>query len=96
MCVHQNLAWSRPLLLDRIAERLPELDLDDNEVAWHQLPDGAPALLVDGGGLDGGDGMHLVNAGKDVHVVGPDPGDQLDRRDRRQAGRHEGAGAGDA
>ncbi len=63
----------RLLLLDRISERLPEIDLDEHEVAWHQLPDGASALLVDGGGLDGGDGMYLANAGEDVHVVGPIP-----------------------
>lgn len=63
----------RLLLLDRIGERLPEIDLDEHEVAWHELPDGAPALLVDGGGLDGGEGMYFANAGEDVHVVGPIP-----------------------
>lgn len=63
----------RLLLLDRIASRLPNINLDDHEIAWHQLPDGASALLVDGGGLDGGEGMYLANAGEDVHVVGPIP-----------------------
>jgi hypothetical protein len=63
----------RLLLLDRIAGRLPDLDLDGHEVAWHQLPDGSQALLVDGGGLDGGEGMYLANAGEDIHVVGPIP-----------------------
>lgn len=39
------------LLLDRIKERMPEINLDDHQVSWHQMPDGAPALLVDGGGF---------------------------------------------
>ena len=57
-------------LLDRIADRVPELDLDDNEVAWTKLPDGHEALLVNGGGIDGGSGAFFANAGDDVHVVG--------------------------
>ena len=40
-------------LLDRIAERLPELRLDQHEIAWTTLDDGSEALLVDGGGIDG-------------------------------------------
>jgi hypothetical protein len=32
--------------------------------------DGHEALLVDGGGVDGGAGAFLANAGDDVHVVG--------------------------
>jgi hypothetical protein len=40
-------------LLDRIADRVPELDLDQNEVAWMTLDDGHEALLVNGGGVDG-------------------------------------------
>ena len=30
----------RLLLLDRLAERLPELDLDENHVDWMPLDDG--------------------------------------------------------
>ena len=50
-------------LLDRIADRIPELKLDGAAVEWHELPDGAEALLVDGGGLDGGTGAYFANAG---------------------------------
>jgi hypothetical protein len=60
----------RLLLLDRIAERLPDLDLDQQEVEWMELPDGAEALLVNGGGLDGGDGVYFANAGENVHAIG--------------------------
>jgi hypothetical protein len=60
----------RLLLLDRIAERVPELDLDDNEVEWTTLPDGHEALLVNGGGIDGGSGAYFANAGDDMHAVG--------------------------
>ena len=35
-------------LLDRIAERVPELDLDRERVEWIELPDGHEVLLVDG------------------------------------------------
>jgi hypothetical protein len=49
-------------LLDRIAERIPELNLDDHDVEWQTLPDGAEARLVDGGGIDGGSGA-FANAG---------------------------------
>jgi hypothetical protein len=34
------------------------------------LPDGAEALLVNGGGIDGGTGAYFANAGNDVHAVG--------------------------
>ena len=34
------------------------------------LEDGGEALLVDGGGLDGGDGIYFTCAGDDVHAVG--------------------------
>jgi hypothetical protein len=34
------------------------------------LPDGHEALLINGGGIDGGDGAYFANAGPDVHVVG--------------------------
>jgi hypothetical protein len=57
-------------LLDRIAKRIPELDLDQQSVEWTTLDDGHEALLVNGGGLDGGDGAYFANAGEDVHAVG--------------------------
>ncbi|MEK6252222.1 MAG: hypothetical protein AABM43_09820 [Actinomycetota bacterium] len=57
-------------LLDRIAERVPELDLDQRSISWDQMPDGAEALVVDGGGMDGGDGMTFANHGEDVHAIG--------------------------
>ena len=57
-------------LLDRIAARIPELDLDQQQVEWTTLDDGHEALLVNGGGLDGGDGAYFANAGDDVHAVG--------------------------
>jgi hypothetical protein len=34
------------------------------------LDDGSEALLVDGGGIDGGTGGYFANAGEDVHAVG--------------------------
>ena len=49
---------------------MPEVNLDEHEIAWHQLPDGSQALLVNGGGIDGGSGAYFANAGADVHVVG--------------------------
>ncbi len=60
----------RLLLLDRLAERVPDLDLADQRVEWQTLPDGSQALLVNGGGIDGGDGVYFANAGDDVHAVG--------------------------
>jgi hypothetical protein len=57
-------------LLDRLADRVPELDLDQNEVEWMTLDDGHEALLINGGGLDGSAGAYFANAGEDVHVVG--------------------------
>jgi hypothetical protein len=56
-------------LLDRIADRLPELDLEQNAVEWTTLDDGHEALLVNGGGIDGGSGAFFVNYGDDVHAV---------------------------
>ncbi|MEJ7784915.1 MAG: hypothetical protein WKF96_08935 [Solirubrobacteraceae bacterium] len=41
----------RLLLLDRLAVRVPELDLDEYAVEWMTLDDGHEALLVDGGGI---------------------------------------------
>jgi hypothetical protein len=60
----------RLLLLDRIAERVPELDLDQQQVEWITLDDGAEALVVNGGGFDGGQGAYFANAGDDVHAIG--------------------------
>jgi hypothetical protein len=60
----------RLALLDRIAERVPEHDLDQQSVEWTTLDDGHEALLVNGGGIDGGDGAYFANHGQDVHVVG--------------------------
>jgi hypothetical protein len=60
----------RLLLLDRLADRVPELHLDEQEVEWTKLPDGAEALVVNGGGFDGGDGTYFANAGDDVHAIG--------------------------
>ena len=57
-------------LLDRIANRIPELDLEQQSVEWMTLDDGAEALLVNGGGIDGGAGAYFANAGDDVHAVG--------------------------
>jgi hypothetical protein len=52
---------------------LPEIKLDEHEVGWTKMPDGAPALCVDGGGFDGKDGVTFANAGDDVHAIGPIP-----------------------
>ena len=58
-------------LLDRIAERLPEIDLDQHSVEWTEMPDdGSQALLVDGGGIDGGNGYTVASHGEDLHAVG--------------------------
>jgi hypothetical protein len=61
-------------LLDRIERRVPELDLDQNEVEWTTLPDGHEALLVNGGGFDDRGGAFFANYGDDVHAVGTVPG----------------------
>jgi hypothetical protein len=34
------------------------------------LDDGHAALLVNGGGLDGGAGAYFANAGQDLHAIG--------------------------
>ena len=57
-------------LLDRVAARIPELDLEQQTVEWTTLDDGHEALLVNGGGIDGGDGAYFANYGEDVHAVG--------------------------
>jgi hypothetical protein len=56
-------------LLDRIRDRLG-LDLDQHAIEWTELPDGHQALLVNGGGIDGGNGVYFANAGDDLHAVG--------------------------
>jgi hypothetical protein len=57
-------------LLDRIKDRIG-FDPGQHEIAWQELEDdGAVALLVDGGGFDGGDGAFFVNEGEDLHVYG--------------------------
>ena len=43
-------------LLDRIADRVPELDPEEQSVEWITLDDGHEALLVNGGAFDGGQG----------------------------------------
>ncbi len=54
-------AHEQMTLLDRIATRVPEMDLDQHEIEWTTLPDG--------GGFDGGSGIYFANAGEDVHAV---------------------------
>jgi hypothetical protein len=61
---------NRLMLLDRLAERVPELDVDRERVEWIEWPDGGEALVVNGGGFDGGDGTTFTNHGDDVHAVG--------------------------
>ena len=65
-----NPTDDRFALLDRVTDRIPELDLAEHSVAWTTLPDGAEALLVDGGGIDGGNGVYFANAGDDLRAVG--------------------------
>jgi hypothetical protein len=57
-------------LLDRVADRVPELDLEKQSVEWTTLDDGHDALLVNGGGIDGGSGAYFANAGEDLPAVG--------------------------
>jgi hypothetical protein len=67
-------------LLDRIEKRLPELKLSEHSIEWTTLPadaGGNEALVVDGGGFDGENGMYLSNCGADVHIVGPIAGTGL-------------------
>ena len=51
-------------LLDRIADRVPELDLDEHEVEWRTLPDGHEALHIGNGG------DYFANCGEDLHAYG--------------------------
>ena len=57
-------------LLDRIDERVPELDLDQHPIEWTEMPDGAPGLAIDGRD-DGGNGYVYVNYREDLHAIGP-------------------------
>jgi hypothetical protein len=57
-------------LLDRIADRVPELDLEQQSVEWTTLDDGHEALLVNGGGIDGGADAFFVNYRDAVHAYG--------------------------
>lgn len=58
-------------LLDRFEKRLPEVDLDQHSIEWTEMPDtGSQALLVAGGGIDGGNGFTITSHGEDLHVVG--------------------------
>ena len=41
-----------------------------NEIEWKTLADGHEALLVNGGGLAGGDGAFFANCTEDVDAVG--------------------------
>ncbi len=56
-------------LLDRIEKRIPELDLDQHDVEWIEMPDGAQGLAVNGGGFAGdGTGFTFAN-GPDDNVT---------------------------
>jgi hypothetical protein len=70
-------------LLDRIAKRVPELDLAQHELRWDELPDGGQALFV------GGEAEYFANCGEDLHAYGSldpvVPG--VHRLHRDQAGR---------
>jgi hypothetical protein len=51
-------------LLDRIADRVPEVDLDEHEVEWRTLPDGHEALHI------GDRGDYFANCGEDLQAYG--------------------------
>jgi hypothetical protein len=51
-------------LLDRIAKRVPELDLGKYSIEWDELPDGGQALFV------GGRAEYFANHGEDLHAYG--------------------------
>ena len=46
------------------------MQLDEHEIEWRTLDDGHEALVVNGGGFDGGDCAFFANCGEDVHAVG--------------------------
>jgi hypothetical protein len=51
-------------LLDRLADRVPELDLGQHEVEWGETPDGAQALFV------GNRAEFFALYGEDLHAYG--------------------------
>jgi hypothetical protein len=57
-------------LLDRIANRVPGLDLNQHAIEWQVMPDGAEVLPVDGGSLDGGEGYYFESKGDDLLAFG--------------------------
>jgi hypothetical protein len=57
-------------LLDRIAERVPELDLDQNEIEWTTLDDGHERCSSTAAGSTVATAPTFANHGEDVHVVG--------------------------
>ena len=73
-------------LLDRLADQVPELDLDNNEIEWTTLPDGHEALLVTGGGMDGDSGTFFASCGEDLHAAAVAADRGLCRLHRDQAG----------
>jgi hypothetical protein len=64
MTVMNDRDAERLELLDRIAKRIPELDLNRHEIEWSTLPDGAEALHIGRGG------DYLANCGEDLHAYG--------------------------
>ena len=58
------------MLLDRIAAPIPGLDLGQRSITWITLVDGHEALLVNGGGVDGGSGAYVANGGDDLNGFG--------------------------
>ncbi len=59
-------------LLDWIADRLPEIKLDQHTIEWSEMPDdGSQALMIDGGEIDGYTGFTVAGRGDDLHLVGP-------------------------
>lgn len=62
----------RLTLLDRLAERCPELgNVGDHEVDWLPLDDGDEALVLDRSGFATGTGAYFVLSGDDVLAIGP-------------------------
>ncbi len=58
-------------LLDRMEKRLPEIDLAQHSIEWTEMPDdGSQALLIDGGGIDGGNGFTITSHGDDLAAIG--------------------------
>ena len=55
---------------DVTALAIAELDSTSSRSSGGVSTTAAEALLVNGGGVDGGDGVYFANAGEDVHAVG--------------------------